>query len=80
MSEFLFVGGPLHGRVLDIYSNENIVPEGSMNLRVTMDGDVVQYKRSSFSYCNGLNYRVAVAEGASELIPQTIEEENYQPL
>ncbi|EHX2143637.1 hypothetical protein [Escherichia albertii] len=77
MSQFLFVGGPFHGRVEDIYSNSAIEPVGSTELRVSVGDEVVIYERSDFSRWNGPHYRVAVANGASELIPQTIDEMNY---
>lgn len=80
MSQYLFVGGPLHGRIEDIYSNTAIEPLDSRELRVSMGNEVVIYKRTDFSRCNGLHYRVAFAEGSSGLIPQTIEEMNYQPI
>ncbi|AGB78350.1 hypothetical protein D782_2379 [Enterobacteriaceae bacterium strain FGI 57] len=80
MSQFLFVGGPFHGRVEDIYSNPAIEPVGSTELRVSVSNEVVIYERSDFSLWNGLHYRVAAAEGSSGLIPRTIEEMNYQPI
>lgn len=79
MSEFLFVGGPLHGRVEDIYANSTIEPSGSTELRVTYNNEVFRYDRSDYSRWNSPHYRVAVFEGANELIQQTIDQTRYQP-
>lgn len=80
MSEFLFVGGPLHGQVKDIYSHESIEPIGSVQLAINFDNEVFMYERSDYSRWEGPHYRVAVLLGESNRIQQTIDETGYQPI
>lgn len=82
MSKFLFVGGPLHAQVRDIYNSENIEPvEGdSTRVLVTVNNETVTYDRTDYSKWMGPHYRVAVFSGASGLIQQTIDETDYKPV
>lgn len=80
MSEFLFVGGPFHGQVKDIYSHESIEPIGSIQLAINIDNEVFMYERSDYSRWEGPHYRVAVLPSESNRIQQTIDETGYQPI
>lgn len=80
MSEFLFVGGPLHGQVKDIYSHDIIEPIDSTQLAFSFDNAVFMYERSDYSRWEGPHYRVAVLPGESHRIQQTIDETGYQPI
>ncbi|WP_213192575.1 hypothetical protein [Klebsiella aerogenes] len=80
MSEFLFVGGPLHGQVRDIYSHDSIEPIGSIQLAISIDNEVFMYERSDYSRWKGPHYRVAVLPGECNRIQQTIDETGYQPI
>lgn len=81
MSEFLFVGGPLHGQVHDYTTNNSIEPDGSIILVVTIGEETFRYERESFfPRWKGPEYIVAVLPGSNNLIQETIESTGYRPL
>lgn len=81
MSEYLFVGGPLHGQIHDYCNNECIEPNGSTELIVSINEETSIYERLAyFPLWKGPQYVVAVFPGASELIQETIEQTGYRPV
>lgn len=81
MSEFLFVGGPLHGQIHDYTTNISIEPEGSSIFVVSIDEETYRYERTSyFPRWQGPEYLVATFSGSNYLIQETIERTSFRPL